>query len=59
MNGDEEDGKDEYIVPVDGYIADDELYDLLSEHLPEGVRCPILLCWLFLTHPISTIQFQG
>ena len=42
MNGDEEDGQDEFICPVDhktaGNIVDDELKALLSEHLPEGVR---------------------
>ena len=42
MNGDEEDGQDEFICPVDhksaGIIVDDELKALLSENLPEGVR---------------------
>ena len=40
--GDEADGQDEFIFPVDyssgGIILDDELKALLSDNLPEGVR---------------------
>ena len=42
LDGDEEDGQDEYICPVDfksaGTIVDDELKVLLSKQLPKGVR---------------------
>ncbi|GAB0493000.1 hypothetical protein MMPV_004272 [Pyropia vietnamensis] len=45
-SGDEEDGFDEAIVPVDyataGVIIDDELYDVLVRPLPQGVRLFIL-----------------
>lgn len=40
-NGDEEDGKDESLVPVDypenGLIRDDDLYEIVVKGLPEGV----------------------
>ena len=40
--GDEADGRDEYMCPVDilsgAKILDDELKALLSDNLPEGVR---------------------
>ena len=52
LNGDEEDGQDEFICPVDGgIIVDDELKALLSKHLPEGVRHGTLtaLLTVFLT----------
>ena len=42
LNGDEEDGLDEFICPVDynsaGYIIDDDLKTLLSKKLLKGVR---------------------
>ena len=41
-SGDEADGRDEYMCPVDissgARILDDELKALLSDNLPEGVR---------------------
>ena len=41
-SGDEDDGYDEVLVPLDfqdvGMIADDDLYDILVEALPQGVH---------------------
>lgn len=46
-HGDEEDGMDETICPVDfmtqGQISDDELFDLLVRPLPAGCRLTCLL----------------
>jgi len=45
-NGDEVDGKDETILPLDfkkvGYIVDDELHELMVKPLKEGVRLTAL-----------------
>ncbi|KAG7660510.1 casA [[Candida] subhashii] len=42
LDGDEEDGYDEVIYPLDfetnGFIVDDQLHDLLVKTLPQGVR---------------------
>ena len=46
-SGDEEDGKDETLIPEDytsaGVIKDDELYELLVKNLPMGVRLVCLM----------------
>ena len=51
LDGDEEDGMDEFICPVDhrsaGNIMDDELKALLAMHLQEGVRCEALAYSVF------------
>eukprot|EP00929_Paragymnodinium_shiwhaense_P094551 TRINITY_DN5516_c0_g2_i1.p1 TRINITY_DN5516_c0_g2~~TRINITY_DN5516_c0_g2_i1.p1 ORF type:complete len:928 (+),score=244.21 TRINITY_DN5516_c0_g2_i1:411-2786(+) len=45
--GDEEDGKDETLVPTDfqknGMVTDDELYGLLVKSLPKGCRMWVIL----------------
>ncbi|EIN14223.1 peptidase C14 [Punctularia strigosozonata HHB-11173 SS5] len=42
LDGDETDGYDEAIVPLDygqtGYITDDEMFDSMIRHLPQGCR---------------------
>jgi hypothetical protein len=42
LNGDEDDGFDEALVPLDykqsGLIIDDDLYDIVVNGLPEGVH---------------------
>lgn len=47
LDGDEEDGYDEALVPVDyrraGVILDDTLSALLCHHLPPGVRLTVLM----------------
>jgi metacaspase-1 len=56
-NGDEADGYDETIVPVDhlrsGQIVDDELHDILVAHLPKGVR---LTCIMDCCHSGSVLD---
>eukprot|EP01012_Entosiphon_sulcatum_P033436 TRINITY_DN42325_c0_g1_i1.p1 TRINITY_DN42325_c0_g1~~TRINITY_DN42325_c0_g1_i1.p1 ORF type:complete len:403 (+),score=54.76 TRINITY_DN42325_c0_g1_i1:38-1246(+) len=46
-DGDESDGKDETLVPLDytsaGQITDDEIYDLLVKSLPKGSRLTVVL----------------
>jgi hypothetical protein len=46
-NGDEKDGKDETIVPLDyltvGHIRDDDMYKMLVAHLPVGVDFTIVM----------------
>eukprot|EP00933_Yihiella_yeosuensis_P002470 TRINITY_DN10417_c1_g1_i1.p1 TRINITY_DN10417_c1_g1~~TRINITY_DN10417_c1_g1_i1.p1 ORF type:complete len:1316 (-),score=234.34 TRINITY_DN10417_c1_g1_i1:112-4023(-) len=46
-SGDEESGKDDTMIPCDfqtaGQIADDELYNLLVEGLPQGCRMWVLM----------------
>ncbi|KXS11373.1 peptidase C14 [Gonapodya prolifera JEL478] len=45
-NGDEVDGRDETIMPVDfataGHIVDDQIYDVLVKPLPRGVQLTVL-----------------
>ncbi|KAJ3342497.1 hypothetical protein HDU93_002256 [Gonapodya sp. JEL0774] len=45
-NGDEVDGRDETIMPVDfetaGHIVDDEIYELLVRPLPRGVQLTVV-----------------
>ena len=62
LDGDEVDGQDEFICPVDfktaGVIVDDELKTLLSRWLPKGVREEIKLnyvIYLFNTYNILGI----
>eukprot|EP00612_Vaucheria_litorea_P003337 CAMPEP_0171461466 /NCGR_PEP_ID=MMETSP0945-20130129/5903_1 /TAXON_ID=109269 /ORGANISM="Vaucheria litorea, Strain CCMP2940" /LENGTH=1068 /DNA_ID=CAMNT_0011987819 /DNA_START=86 /DNA_END=3292 /DNA_ORIENTATION=+ len=46
-NGDEEDGRDETIIPVDfkkfGQIRDDDIYKMLVKPLPKGVHFTIVM----------------
>ncbi|KAF9205291.1 Ca(2+)-dependent cysteine protease [Haplosporangium sp. Z 27] len=46
LDGDETDGKDDCIFPLDhvenGVIIDDELHELLVKHLPPGVRLTVV-----------------
>eukprot|EP00173_Palmaria_palmata_P003280 Plantae.Rhodophyta-Palmaria_palmata.ctg3415.p1 GENE.Plantae.Rhodophyta-Palmaria_palmata.ctg3415~~Plantae.Rhodophyta-Palmaria_palmata.ctg3415.p1 ORF type:complete len:223 (+),score=43.68 Plantae.Rhodophyta-Palmaria_palmata.ctg3415:318-986(+) len=46
-SGDEDDGYDETLVPMDwegaGHIVDDEIYDILVRRLPGGVRLTAVL----------------
>ena len=46
-DGDEEDGMDETLVPVDyqrkGQIRDDDLFDLLVSHVPEGCNLTVVM----------------
>lgn len=50
-DGDEEDGFDEVLVPLDfqsaGMIRDDDLYDLLVDGLPQGVHVVSLVRILY------------
>jgi len=41
-NGDEVDGKDELICSLDGFIVDDELFQVLIADLPEGVKLRVV-----------------
>ncbi|KAI9219709.1 peptidase C14, caspase domain-containing protein [Blastocladiella britannica] len=47
VDGDEEDGKDEALVPVDyetaGLIVDDDIHRLLCDQIPEGARLTALM----------------
>jgi metacaspase-1 len=47
VSGDEDDGYDETLIPMDwqkaGQIVDDEIYDVLVRHLPGGVRLTAVL----------------
>lgn len=46
-DGDEEDGMDETLIPVDyqkaGHIVDDEIHDVLCRGLPKGVRLTAIM----------------
>jgi hypothetical protein len=46
-DGDEEDGMDETLIPVDyataGQIVDDEIHELLCQGLPKGVRLTAIM----------------
>lgn len=42
QNGDERDGKDELICPLDGFITDDDLFRILVKGLPQGVKLRVV-----------------
>ena len=45
--GDEDDGYDETLIPVDfksaGQIVDDDVYKIVVKPMPEGVNCTVLV----------------
>ena len=47
LNGDEDDGFDETLIPVDfknaGQIIDDDVYKLVVKPMPAGVNCTVLV----------------
>ena len=46
-SGDEDDGYDETLIPLDfktaGHILDDDLYKIVVKAMPEGVNCTVLV----------------
>lgn len=54
-SSDESDGRDEAICAIDGFISDDQLYEDLIKHVPEGVQ---LSCFFDCCHSGTILDLQ-
>ena len=61
LNGDEDDGFDEALLPVDfrtaGLIIDDELHEIIVKGLPPGVHVVALVSSLFVRSYASSVEY--
>ena len=60
-SGDEADGYDETLIPVDfrnaGQILDDDILDMLVKTMPAGVNVTVLVRMTYLPCPFSVCRF--